>query len=208
MKRKLSLSVIATALTVTLFVPSIGRNAGIPGSTVAHAADAVSVDSIVKALEKRKTRGAGQGSTGVAKEIEALKRIRKTRGWNLHDRARLANTTESLGQVDLVVYFAFDSAEIQKESEPTLDMLGKALARREYEGRTFVLAGHTDAKGSANYNQSLSERRAEAVKRYITERFKLATDDLLTVGYGFERPKDASNPLSGANRRVQVVNFN
>jgi outer membrane protein OmpA-like peptidoglycan-associated protein len=174
-----------------------------------QASDPVSVESIVDALKKRKTRGVGvPESLTKAVEIEDLRRIRKTRGWNLHDRTRLAKATQDLAQIDLVVYFAFDSSEIQKESEPVLDMLGQALAHDEYKGRSFVLAGHTDAKGTADYNQRLSERRAEAVKRYIVSRFKLSSDDLLTVGYGFEQLKDAQNPLSGANRRVQVVNFN
>jgi outer membrane protein OmpA-like peptidoglycan-associated protein len=126
----------------------------------------------------------------------------------LHDRARLAKATEGMGQIDLVVYFAFDSAEIQKEAEPVLNVLGEALARDENKGQSFVLAGHTDAKGTSEYNQNLSERRAEAVKRYIVTRFKLRSDDLLTVGYGFEQLKDSQNPQAATNRRVQVVNFN
>jgi outer membrane protein OmpA-like peptidoglycan-associated protein len=177
------------------------------GPAPAHAQQAPSVDDIAKALGNRKVRGLGQAAPAKAKEIQELIKIRKTRGWNQHDRARLVNVTEGLGQIDLVIYFAFDSAEIQKESEPVLNTLGEALRRDEYKGRAFVFAGHTDAKGGADYNQSLSERRAEAVKRYVVGKFKLAADDILTVGHGFEQLKDPGNPLSGANRRVQIVNF-
>ena len=80
-----------------------------------QASDPVSVESIVDALKKRKTRSVGvPESPAKAVEIEDLKRIRKTRGWNLHDRARLAKATQDLAQIDLVVYFAFNSSEIQK----------------------------------------------------------------------------------------------
>lgn len=173
----------------------------------AIAQEALSVDSIVSALKNRKVRGAAQATTATNREIADLIRIRRTRGWNMHDRARLAKATEGLGQVDLVIYFDFDSAHIQKASEPVLNTLGEALKRDDYRARSFVLAGHTDAKGSADYNQSLSERRAEAVKQYIVRHFKLAPDELLTVGYGFEQLKDRNDPLSGTNRRVQVVNL-
>ena len=174
----------------------------------ASAADEVTVDAIVKALNKRTRQfRPGESAAAYSREIEELKRIRKTRGWNLHDRERLANVTQGSGQIDLTVYFAFDSAEISPQAEPVLNTLGEALARQDYKGRTFVLAGHTDAKGTAEYNQGLSERRAEAVKRYIVSRFKLGGDDLLTAGYGFERLKDTKNPYAEENRRVQVVNL-
>ena len=174
----------------------------------ASAADEVTVDAIVKALNKRTRQfRPGESAAAHSREIEELKRIRKTRGWNLHDRERLANVTQGSGQIDLTVYFAFDSAEISPQAEPVLNTLGEALARQDYKGRTFVLAGHTDARGTADYNQGLSERRAEAVKRYIVSRFKLGADDLLTAGYGFERLKDTKNPYAEENRRVQVVNL-
>jgi outer membrane protein OmpA-like peptidoglycan-associated protein len=198
---------IATPALAVIALMALISATDVAPSGRALAADDVSADAIAKALKQRKTRGTGPGSAVKAVEIEDLKRIRKTRGWNLHDRARLAKATEGLAQIDLTVYFAFDSAEIEKEAEPVLEALGEALARDEYKGQSFVLAGHTDAKGTAEYNQRLSERRAEAVKRYVMTRFKLAPDDLLTVGYGFEQLRDAQEPLSRTNRRVQVVNL-
>jgi outer membrane protein OmpA-like peptidoglycan-associated protein len=206
MENKARLRSAAVALAILVTGVLVGAHDGSIWSK-AQAADAVTVDAIVEALKKRKTRGITPDQPAKVVEIEDLKRIRKTRGWNLHDRERLAKATEGLGQIDLTVYFAFDSAEIQKESEPVLNALGQALGGEEYKGRSFVLAGHTDAKGTPDYNQVLSERRAEAVKRYIVARFKLPSDDLLTVGYGFEKLKDTQNPHSGTNRRVQVVNL-
>jgi outer membrane protein OmpA-like peptidoglycan-associated protein len=172
----------------------------------ACAAEDLSAEAIAKALKGRKTRS-GPGDEVAGKAIEELKRTRKTRAWNLHDRTRLAEVTRDLPQIDMEVFFAFDSADISPEALPTLDKLGAALSQDEFKGGSFVLAGHADAKGTAEYNQALSQRRADAVKRYLKEKFNLSANDLMTVGYGFEQLKDPDHPMSEVNRRVQVVNF-
>ena len=84
--------------------------------------------------------------------------------------------------------------------------LGEALTSADLKGRTFILAGHTDAKGSDTYNQGLSERRADAVKQFLTEKYGIEVSHLATVGYGKAHLKNTSNPFAGENRRVQVVN--
>ena len=70
-----------------------------------------------------------------------------------------------------------------------------------------MLSGHTDAKGSDDYNQKLSERRAEAVKKYLVEKLKLSPDNLTTAGYGRRDLKNKDNPFAAENRRVQIVNL-
>jgi outer membrane protein OmpA-like peptidoglycan-associated protein len=85
--------------------------------------------------------------------------------------------------------------------------LGKALSNANLRGSTFVVAGHTDAIGGEAYNQDLSERRADAIKRYLTEKYGIAGTDLVTVGYGKDKPKDPNAPMDPINRRVQVVNM-
>ena len=62
--------------------------------------------------------------------------------------------------------------------------LGKALSSSDLKGSTFVVAGHTDAIGGEAYNQELSERRADTIKKYLTEKYGIAGSDLVTVGYG------------------------
>jgi outer membrane protein OmpA-like peptidoglycan-associated protein len=71
----------------------------------------------------------------------------------------------------------------------------------------FLVAGHTDGKGGDAYNQGLSERRAEAIKSYLVQKFGLQAENLMTVGYGKEQLKNKDNPLAADNRRVQVVNM-
>ena len=105
------------------------------------------------------------------------------------------------------ITFDYNSANISAAAQPAIQALGRALSNPDLKGSTFVVAGHTDAAGGEAYNQGLSERRADSVKRYLVEKFGLAGADLVTVGYGESRLKDAAHPLDAANRRVQVVNM-
>ena len=61
--------------------------------------------------------------------------------------------------------------------------------------------------GGETYNQDLSERRADTIKKYLTEKYGIAGANLVTVGYGKTKPKDSNAPLDPVNRRVQVVNM-
>ena len=88
-----------------------------------------------------------------------------------------------------------------------MQALGKALSDPSLNGSTFVVEGHTDAVGGEAYNQDLSERRADSIKRYLTEKYGIAGANLVTVGYGKDRPKDPNAPMDPINRRVQVVNM-
>jgi outer membrane protein OmpA-like peptidoglycan-associated protein len=89
----------------------------------------------------------------------------------------------------------------------SVQALGKALTNPDLKGSTFVVAGYTDAMGGEQYNQDLSERRADAIKRYLVDKYGIAGSDLVTVGYGKSKLKDPSQPMAEANRRVQVVNM-
>ncbi len=90
---------------------------------------------------------------------------------------------------------------------PSVQALGRALSNAELKGSTFVVAGHTDAAGGEAYNKELSERRADAIKKYLVDKYGINGSDLVTVGYGKSKLKDANQPLAEANRRVQVVNM-
>ena len=84
--------------------------------------------------------------------------------------------------------------------------LGEALSDPQLKGSTFVVAGHTDGIGSEGYNQDLSERRADTIKKFLVDKYHIADSDLVTVGYGKTKLKDTANPADPLNRRVQVVN--
>jgi outer membrane protein OmpA-like peptidoglycan-associated protein len=108
--------------------------------------------------------------------------------------------------VNLYVNFAFNSAELTSDARITLDQLGTALRDPRLAGFNFVIAGHTDAKGGAEFNQKLSERRAEAVRSYLIAQFGIAAERLTAKGYGKTQLLDSQHPEDGVNRRVQVIN--
>ena len=109
--------------------------------------------------------------------------------------------------IDLEVFFNFDSAEITPEALPILKKLGAALSDEKLKGSVFLVAGHTDVKGSDAYNLSLSDQRAKSVAGFLVENFHIDPKQLVTVGFGEEKLKNSENPLAPENRRVQVVNI-
>lgn len=122
------------------------------------------------------------------------------------ERAQIANIARDKPAIDLDILFDYDSAEIPPTAVPALAALGTALSRQDLKGSVFLINGHTDAAGRADYNRALSQRRANAVRRMLIEQYKLAPDTLIAAGFGAEQPKNPGNPLSAENRRVQVVN--
>jgi outer membrane protein OmpA-like peptidoglycan-associated protein len=176
----------------------------------------VSADQIVTALRaKPLTRGLSTGpqtdaaATVRVREIGFVQtlRNRKTRSLSMSEREEIAEIASTKPNIDLDIQFDYNSAEISKTSMTSVKELGKALSNPDLKGSTFVVAGHTDAIGGEEYNQGLSERRAESIKRYLTEKYGIAGTDLVTVGYGKTKPKDANAPMDPINRRVQVVNM-
>jgi outer membrane protein OmpA-like peptidoglycan-associated protein len=174
----------------------------------------VSADQIRNALQpKPLTRGLSVGPQAdpavKAKEIHFVDtlRNRKTRSLSLGEREEIAEIASTKPNIDLDIQFDYNSAEISTTSMPSVQALGRALSDANLKGSTFVVAGHTDAIGSEAYNQDLSERRADSIKRYLTEKYGINGTDLVTVGYGKTKPKDPNAPLDPINRRVQVVNM-
>lgn len=182
---------------------------------LAIAGDNVSADQILNALQPKKpmTRGLSAGPQAdpavKAKEIQFVDtlRNRKTRSLSLGEREEIAEIAATKPKIDLEIHFDYNSADISKESMPSVQELGKALSNASLKGSTFVVAGHTDAIGGEEYNQGLSERRADTIKRYLTEKYGINGSDLVTVGYGKTKPKDPAAPMDPVNRRVQVVNM-
>ncbi len=187
---------------------------------LALAGDAtMSADQIVNALKpKPMTRGITIGPHAAspqvdpaaqAKETALLDRVRnrKTRSLSLGERQQIAEIAATKPNIDLEIQFDYNSAEISQASLPAVQELGKALSDPSLKDATFVVAGHTDGVGSDGFNQDLSERRADTIKRFLVGKYGLTGKDLVTVGYGKTKLKDAANPADPVNRRVQVVNM-
>src|ERR1700720_4071046 len=177
------------------------------------AENTVSADQILNALQPKpltRSLSAPLPDPSVkAKEISFVDslRNRKTRSLSLGEREEIAEIASTKPRIDLDIQFDYNSAEIRKTSLSSVQELGKALSNPSLKGSTFVVAGHTDAIGGEAYNQDLSERRADSIKRHLVEKFAIAGADLVTVGYGKTKLKDPAHPTAEVNRRVQVVNM-
>ncbi len=109
---------------------------------------------------------------------------------------------------DITLNFPFDSAELTAESRGNLDRVATVFADPSTKGFDFVISGHTDAKGTPEYNQGLSERRAEAARRYLIAQHGIEPSRLVAKGYGKSQLLLPSDPNSDLNRRVQFQNPN
>ncbi|NLS74969.1 OmpA family protein [Bradyrhizobium brasilense] len=186
------------------------------GMAVARAGD-VTEDQIIRALtpdKKPLTRGlsAGPQTTSPELNVDQAKfvqsvRGRTTRSLSSAEREEIATIVQDKPKIDLEINFDYNSADISAKSLPSVQALGRALTNQDLKGSTFVVAGHTDAAGGEDYNQGLSERRADAIKRYLVDKYGINGTDLVTVGYGKSKLKDPSHPMAEVNRRVQVVNM-
>ncbi|UGV24247.1 OmpA family protein [Rhodopseudomonas boonkerdii] len=205
----------------TRFSVNVIRAAFIAGATITFtagtvvAADDITSDQILRALAPKKplTRGLSMTpptepaiNAAEGKFMDSI-RNRSTRSLSMGEREQIATIAQTKPAIDLEINFDYNSANISKRSMSSVLALGKALSSPDLKGSTFVVAGHTDAVGGEEYNQDLSERRADSIKRYLIERFGIAGADLVTVGYGKTKPKSGLAPTDPTNRRVQVVNM-
>jgi outer membrane protein OmpA-like peptidoglycan-associated protein len=107
---------------------------------------------------------------------------------------------------DISLNFAFDSAELTEQSRTKLDKVARALTDPSTEKYDIILSGHTDAVGSPEYNQMLSERRAQAARNYLIEQHGIEGRRLIAKGYGKSQLLLPTDPKNDLNRRVQFQN--
>jgi len=196
---KFGLNFIRVVFAAALILPA--------SAEFALAAEQPSAEQIIKALKPtRVTRGLDVKRAEEARFIDTL-RNRPTRSLTTVERNQIASISNSKPNIDLEINFEFDSATIGPKAARALTDLGQALTSADLKDGSFFINGYTDAKGQDPYNQDLSERRADAVKRFLSEKFGIEAAKLITVGYGEARLKNSSDPYAPENRRVQVVNL-
>jgi|SRR5687768_11320091 len=170
-----------SALLILLAAVTLSLTACNRGNTVPD--DASASDAGVATDDSAATERIGGGSGITESAVEA-------------ERRRL------LGE--LVVYFDYDQADILPEFNALLQAHGRNLAANP--NMQVRLEGHTDERGSREYNIGLGERRAQAVRRVLTLQGAAATQ-LTTVSYGEERPTQTGSDEESwrLNRRVELV---
>lgn len=103
-----------------------------------------------------------------------------------------------------IVYFAYDSFTLDDAARAVLDSNAKLL--RDNAGLNLSLDGHTDERGTVEYNQALGQKRAEAVQQYLTDA-GIPASRFRVISYGKERPADEGHDESAwaKNRRVEFT---
>ncbi len=215
------------ALRKVEFAEAVARTAHTDqakGATVdaMHDAETKTVAATAKALAASKSEVAAQDSaiaaqnvalaTGQAslkdekaRRLEAEKRAAKA----MADLAAFASVKqEPRGMVITLsggVLFASAKWELLPAARVKLNQVAEALIKEDPLSK-IVVEGHTDSQGGTDFNQKLSEQRAEAVREYLVSR-GIAADRLTSEGFGFQRSiADNKSPEGRANnRRVEIV---
>jgi outer membrane protein OmpA-like peptidoglycan-associated protein len=159
---------------------------------------------IIKALSLKDGKTVYQGVEYVSDEGKVYKIIDGKR-YRLRGLQSIVDS-KIVPRAGALINFDFDSAKIRPDSYPLLDEFGKALKFGLADG-VFIVAGHTDNTGSMDYNQGLSESRANAVANYLSAHHGIVSSRLIMQGYGEKKPIASNDSDNGRalNRRVEFI---
>jgi outer membrane protein OmpA-like peptidoglycan-associated protein len=171
----------------------IGAAAGAAGAVIAGKREA---DEILAGAAIGAVIGGGVGAY-MDHQQEKIARIPGTEVERVDDDTLLVHFEND-------VLFAVDSTRIDSDGSRTLEDVSGVLG--EYDKTAVIVQGHTDSTGSDEYNQDLSERRAESVERYLVS-LGIERDRLATMGFGETAPVASNDSESGRqqNRRVDIL---
>ena len=155
-----------------------------------------------------------QGVEAPATSISAAQ-LRQLAAQSIADPARKerVNRTPMFGQLDqlaqftIAVQFDFNSARIRPDSFRAVGLMADALYSPYLQGYKFLIVGHTDAKGSREYNLKLSQQRADAIREALMDPFGIPASRIEAVGLGEEQLLNSAKPDAAENRRVQLINI-
>ena len=140
-------------------------------------------------------------SQSIVRSLTPSSSSSQTRGFEVAARPGSSNAHK----VDLDIQFGNNSAELNESAHAQLAELGKALSSPELTHARFLIAGHTSATGSADYNLRLSRSRAQAVRAYLLQRFNIPPDRIEATGYGSSHPLSQYPPEAVQQRRVEIT---
>jgi outer membrane protein OmpA-like peptidoglycan-associated protein len=172
---------------------------GRPSDSGNELSDPTEIDIIKTLKSPPRTRGLGSGGLGPGGPTRSISVA--------PGEEREALERGDLPKVDLRVEFEPNSDRLTAASKQVLTTLAEALKRPELGSNRFAIVGHTDGRGSEQYNQQLSERRAAAVKDYLVRTMGIKESRLVAIGFGKSKPLNSSDPLAAENRRVEIVNL-
>jgi OOP family OmpA-OmpF porin len=105
--------------------------------------------------------------------------------------------------MSLLIEFDSDKDVVRSQNHDDVKKIADAL--KKHHPANVQLEGHTDSKGTEEYNMGLSKRRAESVKKYLVEKFNIKASRISTVGYGESKPVASNDTATGRQRNRRVV---
>ena len=126
---------------------------------------------------------------------------------NRVNRPPLFGQLDQLAQFTIAIQFDFNSARIRPDSFRAVGLMADALYHPYLQGKRFLIIGHTDGKGSREYNLKLSQQRADAIRAALIDPFGISSTRIEAVGLGEEQLLNRANPEAAENRRVQLINI-
>lgn len=117
----------------------------------------------------------------------------------------IEDRVEPLPSIDLEILFDYNSAELRPDQMAPLVAVARDLQEVNFDRAQLVLMGHTDATGSAAYNQDLSLRRAQTVAAFLSSAAGIPAYRIRTSGMGFSYLRYPNAPDHPGNRRVQIM---
>ena len=154
------------------------------------------VEEMAENFKKQKTRGLVIATPNVNSDTTAA-----TPSTTAAAVEEIASAVPKEEQVNVNVSFDFDSAALRADQKPKLVQLCSALKAADVQ--KIRILGHTDASGSAEYNERLSRLRAEEVKRFLSSDCGYPEDRMEALGVGERFPFDPNDPRADVNRRVE-----
>ena len=197
-------SFVPLALVLTLSVQGCSSNlrTGALGGAAAGA--------VAGAIASGTARGAIMGAAVGGAAGAAIGALMDRQAEDLQDKLPGA-TVERVGEgiqitFDSGILFDVNSSDLRSAARENLTALAASL--EEYDGTDVLVVGHTDSTGEADYNQALSERRANSARIFLAEA-GLANARVTATGKGETEPVDDNETDAGrqANRRVEIAIF-
>ena len=172
------------------------------------------VDEKVTATDARAVEADRKAAEGIAKAGQAAEKADGARSLAESSLARFGPIEKAFENIEnyrlastKTVLFAFNKSVLDDDAKKELDSLAESLG----SVKRFVVEvqGFTDTAGSADYNYALSQKRADAVVRYLTVQHKLPVYRVHTIGLGKDMPAEGANPKEARklSRRVEIKTY-
>lgn len=186
-------------MKICRWIPRVGLAALAFATLAASAQNAPSKEQMIEQLRQPLTRGLRNLTVEAVKPGEVPANAAA-------ESAAASAPAVVRPSLSLLIQFDFNSARVKPESQQALANLAQALQSPDLAQSKFAVEGHTDAKGSTDYNRKLSEQRALAVRELLRIQ-GVGETRLLASGKGATELANAADPLAAENRRVRIVNL-